>query len=369
MSDVFSNPTNGAYLADLGITIRPMGVQHGNFWRPHPLLAFVPVISIPRGQTGWGVRRMADFSAGIAMTENTAMTDQAMPTITSVDPTLVGRGFSYSQTVQGRQRVADADFPQFEKIRDQKIVRVLIDDLTHLSGNANSMIALSASITDITRDAAGNATLDGLFDCAEAVGYPAVAFYDLVGIRGIQDSIRAEGGYYASEGVSDQVRRMMDKWTPDMLSDNGFMVEIGKTRIFCTNDRAGDATRLYETSSITHGLVLRDFTRSMEAGRAGGPSYQYEDVTAPIILQGREDAIPDLPKIQDPNPKWLTVKDPNLAKSLGITEGGRVVCFASWLDIGNNVAGYKRDFGGEMDPILANSGYARCHQYLTAYQQ
>lgn len=367
MSDTFSNVGGNSYFADLGITTKPMRVQHGSFWRPASYLRHIPVVTIPRGMSGLGVRTMADFSAAVAFSENTAMTDQAMPTITSTNPTLVGRGFSYSQSVQGRQRVADADWPAVEKIRDQKVRRVLVDDMTHLSGNSNSIAALSASITDITRDAAGNASLDGLFDACEAVGYPAVAHYDLVGFRGIQDGIRAEGHLYANQGVSDQVRRMMDKFEPDMIADDGFIVEINKCRIYLTNDRSGDATHLYETGGVTHALVMRDFTRSMDAGRQGNSLYQFEDVAAPIILMGRADPVPGLPAVHDVQ-QFLKIEDPALADALGIDPGERVIVFASWLDIGNNVAGFKRDFGGEYDPILANANYARCHQYLTTYQ-
>lgn len=367
MSDVFSNPGNATYWADLGLTTVPMRVQHSNFWRPASYLRHIPVISIPRGRTGNGVRTMADWTAAIAFSENTALVDQSMPTITSTNPTLVGRGFSYSQTVQGRQRVADGDWEAAERVRDQKVRRIIVDDLTHLAGNANSIAALTASITDITRDAAGNASLDGLFDTCEAVGYPAVAHYDLVGFRGIQDSIRAEGHLYANDGVTDQIRRMMDKFEPDMISDDGFVVEINKCRIYITNDRVSDATHLYEIGGVTHGLILRDFRRSMEAGRQGSALYQFEDVAAPIILMGREDPIPGLPQIHDVDLEWLRIEDPSLADDLGIEPGGRVIAVASWLDIGHDVAGHKRDFGYEADPVLANSGYARAHQYLTTY--
>lgn len=368
MSDTFSNPGNASFFADLGITIRPGKVQHANTWRPHPILGFIPVVSIPNGSTGQGVRRWADWSAGIAFSENTAMTDQAHPSITTVDPTLVGRGFSYSQTVQGRQRVADGDWDHTEKIRDQKVVRVLVDDLTHLSGNANSIIALSSSVTDVTVDAAGNASLDGLFACIRAVGRPAVAFYDAVGIQGIVDSMRAEGNLYANQGVSAQVARAVGDFQPDMVAADGFCFEIAGCRIYQTNEREGDGTRLYEDSSITHGIVMADFRRRMEAARGGSALYQYNDVAFPIVLEGRADPIPGLPDILQPDPEFLVFRNPPGLQGM-IADGDRqMVAYGRWLDIGNNVAGYKYDFGGQFDPILANSGYIRCHQYATTYQ-
>src|SRR3990167_6245617 len=106
MSDTFSNPGNASYFADLGLTIVPAPVLHGTTWRPHPILRYVPVMVVERGSTGRGIRTMADFSAALAFSENTALTDQAMPTITSTNPTMAGRGFSLSQTVQGMMRVA-----------------------------------------------------------------------------------------------------------------------------------------------------------------------------------------------------------------------------------------------------------------------
>lgn len=362
----FSNPGNAAYYADLGITIKPARVMHGTTWRPHPILGWIPVVSIPRGQTGWGIRTMADFSAALSFAENTALTDQAMPTITSVNPTLVGRGFSYSQTVQGRQRVADEDWGQLVTIRDQKVSRVIMDDLTN--GSTNGITALSSGITDVTTDAAGNASLDGLLTCIDAVGKPAVAFYDAVGVRGIVDSIRAEGGLYANSGLSDQVRRIADTFQPDSISDDGFVLELFGCRVYQTNDRSGDGSRLYEDGGITHGIVMADTKRRLQAAQGGGSLYQYQNVAPPIILMGRADPIPDMPRVNESVIEWLKIENPPMAEALGINPGQNIICFASWFDVGINVAGHKRDFGGEFDPILANGGYARCHQYLSSYQ-
>ena len=44
-------------------------------------------------------------------------------------PTLVGRGYSWSQSVQGRRRVADENWLQFEAVRDDKVIRAMVDDL------------------------------------------------------------------------------------------------------------------------------------------------------------------------------------------------------------------------------------------------
>lgn len=362
MADTFSNVTGNTYLADLGITVRPTPVYHSDVWRPHPMLDYIPVIVTERGITGNEIQVMADISSILSFAENTALTDQAMPAITGFAPTLVGRGYSWSQSVQGRQRVADRDWPQFELVRAQKVVRAMVDDLTH--GSTNSFTLLSAGITDITVDAAGNATLDGLLMAVQAVGRPAVAFYDAIGIQGLIESIRSEGAYYASEGVSEQVRRLVDKYTPDQIHPDGFVFEVFGCKVFQTNNKSGDATRLYENSSITHAIVMADHKRRAQAAK-GNPMAQYDLVPPPFVLHGREDPIPDMPKVHDPQEILSLKGGAEMPNVVGMN--GRIL-LKSWLDLGNNVAGLKRDFGWEFDPILVTSGDVRCHQYLTTFQ-
>ena len=170
MSDTYSNVTGDTYLADLGLAAVPTPIYHSDVWRPHPILDFVPVMTVRRGRTGDEIQVMADISSILSFAENTALVDQAMPSITGFAPTLVGRGYSWSQSVQGRQRVADENWPQFEAVRDDKVIRAMVDDLTH--GTTNSITLLSSGVTDITVDAAGNASLDGLITAVHAVGRP-----------------------------------------------------------------------------------------------------------------------------------------------------------------------------------------------------
>lgn len=361
MADTFSNVTGDTYLTDLGITIRPASVLHGAVWRPHPILAFCPVMEIPRGQTGWGVRTMADFSAALSFAENTALTDQAAPTITSVNPTLVGRGFSLSHSVQGRQRVSDDQWPQYEKVMLQKVLRVMIDDLTH--GSTNGITPLSSAFTDITVDSGANASLDGFITAVLAVSKPAVAFYDAVGIQGLIDSIRAEGHLYANQGVTDQVRRSVDAFSPDMIHSDGFVFEIAGCRVYQTNNKTGDASRLYETGGDTHAIIMSDHRRRMEAAR-GNPMSQYDLVAPPIVVQGRRDPIPDLPRVHDPKVMFALASGGEMPNEIGMD--GRVELW-SWFDLGNNVAGHKRDYAWVFDPIATSAADIRCHPYSTTY--
>ena len=362
MSDTYSNPAGNTYLADLGITVQPTGVVHSDVWRIHPIMRYIPVASVMRGITGDEIQVMADFSAALSFAENTALTDQAMPSITGYAPTLVGRGFSVSQSVQGRQRVSDDRWPAFEKIRAQKVLRVMIDDLSH--GATNSVILLSSGFTDVTDDAAGNASLDGFLTCVFAVSRPSVAFYDVVGIKGIVDGIRAEGHLYANDGVTDQIRRFFAEWTPDQIhSETGFVAEIAGCRIHQTNNKTGDASRLYETGGVTHGIVMADHMRRLQAAKSN-PMSQYEDVAPPIVVVGREDPIPDLPAVHQPKDEFVLTSGPAMPNM--VLKPGKVT-LKSWYDLGNNVAGYKRDYGWDVDAIAPNAADIRCHQYLSTY--
>jgi hypothetical protein len=364
MSDVFSNPGNAAYFADLGITIEPAGAMHVEPWRPNPILGFVPVVGINRGTTGLGIRRVAEISSIIAYAENTALVDQAWPAITTIDPSVGGRGYSLSHTSQGMLRVSGPNWDKMSAVMQELVLRAIVNDITH--GSTNGIMQLAASITDVTDDAAGNATLEGLLNCVLKTGRPSVAFYDPVGIRGLIDSIRADGAYFASQGLSDSVRRMADAFQDDQIASAGFFAEIFGCRIHQTvdRDRGAGLTGLYENGGVTHALVMSDFRRRMDAGSVGGMN-QYANTAPPIVLEGYYDCIPGLRAVQEPEPQWKVIENTALAGMF--PEHGSQIGIARWADVGNNVAGAKDDFGVIFDPILTNGDLARCHQYQTAY--
>lgn len=350
----FSNPGDSTYFADLGLGAVPLPPLHSKTWRPHPWLRFVPVIGVPNGQTGHNVMTVADWTAALAKSENVALVDQAMPTISGTAPTIVDRGFAYAETTKGHRRISAEMRAQYQTLVDQKLMRLAFDDMSH--GSVNSLVQLTASMTDITVDASGNLSLDGLLAAIHRVGAPCVAFICADGIQGLADSIRAEGLMAA---LPEQARQWAGAYDGKIHGD-GYVTSLWGCRIYQTNNNNQEASRLYENGGMTHAVVMADITAR---NAASGSENQYDLTAPPVLIQAIENPLEGLPSQFNPR-KLAELKSGSLGKALG--RPGSVGIYAC-DDISQGPLGEKTMLAWAADFQITDSSAICAVQYQSAY--
>ncbi|HYE79214.1 MAG TPA: hypothetical protein VEI97_14620 [bacterium] len=340
----YTNPWTASDVSPLTNGLIPGVLMFEDSWFPHPLLDLVGISEAVTGGTGMTANRIPDFTAAGNATENAALTPTDIPTITEIQPTLVGRGIEIVRTSEAYNTLVNR--AEFDEMVRELLFRLAIDDITHLSSAAGIAGATSGA-TSITTDQGANATLTGLMnaiDGANSAGSgPTRGIYDDVGIRGLVDDIITNGAaFVSSNALEESVRRLVVEGAHNVDKPGDTGIVFYGCRLYRTNKTA----QLYTNGGNTYGIVMRDLTRDPK-------------VQPPLRLMGRRDpmaAWQGTPMARAGFVSMFATLGPNA--EIGIGHGYDL------SDAGASTAKAER-LQWVVDTILANATKIRTHQYST----